>query len=126
MNRRYLFLQFFFLNSVVLYVCSIFKFLIFLYEIFNDSNFVFIICSQGVKIKMDDAGNILIRRYSKSSVFVKSTAATSNEETAIGQDILKLPGYSLEQEKIFKVSTKKYFFTVIVVLKGYAILFKLH
>lgn len=52
---------------------------------------------------MDDAGNILIRRYSKSSVFVKSTAATSNEETAIGQDIVKLPGYSLEQEKIFKV-----------------------
>lgn len=52
---------------------------------------------------MDDAGNILIRRYSKSSVFVKSTAATNNEETAIGQDIMKLPGYSLEQEKIFKV-----------------------
>jgi hypothetical protein len=53
---------------------------------------------------MDDAGNILIRRYSKSSVFVKSTAATTNEETAIGQDIVKLPGYSLEQEKIFKVN----------------------
>lgn len=53
---------------------------------------------------MDDAGNILIRRYSKSSVFVKSTAATSNDETAIGQDIMKLPGYALEQEKIFKVS----------------------
>lgn len=52
---------------------------------------------------MDDAGNILVRRYSKSSVYVKSTAATANEETAIGQDILKLPGYSLEQEKIFKV-----------------------
>ncbi|KAG6447054.1 hypothetical protein O3G_MSEX004713 [Manduca sexta] len=64
---------------------------------------------QGVKIKMDDAGNILIRRYSKSSVFVKSTAATSNEETAIGQDILKLPGYSLEQEKIFKLFDMKKF-----------------
>lgn len=62
-----------------------------------------LLCQQGVKIKMDDAGNILIRRYSKSNVFVKSTAATSNEETAIGQDIVKLPGYSLEQEKIFKV-----------------------
>ncbi|XP_004930030.2 uncharacterized protein LOC114242833 isoform X1 [Bombyx mandarina] len=64
---------------------------------------------QGVKIKMDDAGNILIRRYSKSSVFVKSTAASSNEETAIGQDILKLPGYSLEQEKIFKLFDMKKF-----------------
>lgn len=52
---------------------------------------------------MDDAGNILIRRYSKSSVAVKSTAATTSEETAIGQDVVKLPGYSLEQEKIFKV-----------------------
>lgn len=55
---------------------------------------------------MDDAGNILIRRYSKTSVFVRSTAATANEETAIGQDILKLPGYALEQEKIFKVKFK--------------------
>ncbi|KAF9413580.1 hypothetical protein HW555_008225 [Spodoptera exigua] len=64
---------------------------------------------QGVKIKMDDAGNILIRRYSKSSVFVKSTAATSNEETAIGQDIVKLPGYALEQEKIFKLFDMKKF-----------------
>ncbi|VVC95210.1 unnamed protein product [Leptidea sinapis] len=45
---------------------------------------------QGVKIKMDDAGNILIRRYSKSSVFVKSTAATSSEETAIGQDLFDM------------------------------------
>ncbi|CAG4954220.1 unnamed protein product [Colias eurytheme] len=64
---------------------------------------------QGVKIKMDDAGNILIRRYSKSSVFVKSTAATANEETAIGQDIVKLPGYALEQEKIFKLFDMKKF-----------------
>ncbi|XP_073958359.1 uncharacterized protein [Choristoneura fumiferana] len=64
---------------------------------------------QGVKIKMDDAGNILIRRYSKTSVFVRSTAATANEETAIGQDILKLPGYALDQEKIFKLFDMKRF-----------------
>ncbi|XP_069361523.1 uncharacterized protein exp isoform X2 [Maniola hyperantus] len=64
---------------------------------------------QGVKIKMDDAGNILIRRYSKSNVIVKSTAATSNDETAIGQDIVKLPGYALEQEKIFKLFDMKKF-----------------
>ncbi|XP_048489468.1 uncharacterized protein LOC105391512 isoform X2 [Plutella xylostella] len=64
---------------------------------------------QGVKIKMDDAGNILIRRYSKSSVFVKSTAATNSEETAIGQDVMKMPGYALEQEKIFKLFDMKKF-----------------
>jgi hypothetical protein len=57
-----------------------------------------------VKIKMDDAGNILIRRYSKGNVFVKSTASSPNEETAIGADILKLPNNAIESEKIVKVS----------------------
>lgn len=52
---------------------------------------------------MDDAGNILIRRYSKSNVYVKSTAAAPNDENAIGQDILKLPGQAIEHEKIVKV-----------------------
>lgn len=58
---------------------------------------------QGVKIKMDDAGNILIRRYAKSNVFVKSTTSGPNDETAIGTDILKLPNQALESEKIVKV-----------------------
>lgn len=52
---------------------------------------------------MDDAGNILIRRYSKSNVYVKSTANQPNEETAIGADIMKLPGQAIESEKIVKV-----------------------
>lgn len=68
---------------------------------------------------MDDAGNILIRRYSKSSVFVKSTAANSNEETAIGQDIVKLPGYALEQEKIFKVRIRHILITNTTTLINY-------
>lgn len=59
---------------------------------------------QGVKIKMDDAGNILIRRYSKANVYIKSTASAPNDETAIGADILKLPNQALESEKIVKVS----------------------
>lgn len=58
---------------------------------------------QGVKIKMDDAGNILIRRYAKSNVYIKSTASGPNDETAIGADILKLPNMALESEKIVKV-----------------------
>uniref|UniRef100_A0A182NHY8 MH2 domain-containing protein n=1 Tax=Anopheles dirus TaxID=7168 RepID=A0A182NHY8_9DIPT len=65
--------------------------------------------SQGVKIKMDDAGNILIRRYSKSNVYVKSTANQPNEETAIGADILKLPGQAIESEKIVKLFDMKKF-----------------
>lgn len=52
---------------------------------------------------MDDAGNILIRRYAKSNVYVKSTAANANDETAIGAEILKLPNSALESEKIVKV-----------------------
>lgn len=59
---------------------------------------------QGVKIKMDDAGNILVRRYSKSNVYVKSTAISPNEETAIGTEVLKSPNQSLEHDKVMKVS----------------------
>lgn len=58
---------------------------------------------QGVKIKMDDAGNILIRRYAKSNVYVKSTATNANDETAIGNEILSMPNSALESEKIVKV-----------------------
>lgn len=53
---------------------------------------------------MDDAGNILVRRYAKSNVYVKSTASSPNEETSIGAEILKLPNQALESEKIVKVS----------------------
>lgn len=58
---------------------------------------------------MDDAGNILIRRYSKSNVYVKSTASQPNEETAIGADIMKLPGHAIESEKIVKVSINDWY-----------------
>ncbi|XP_017839767.1 uncharacterized protein LOC108597633 [Drosophila busckii] len=64
---------------------------------------------QGVKIKMDDAGNILVRRYAKSNVFVKSTASNANEETSIGAEILKLPNQALESEKIVKLFDMKKF-----------------
>lgn len=52
---------------------------------------------------MDDAGNILVRRYSKSNVYVKSTAKTPNEETAIGSEVLKAPNHSLDPDKVVKV-----------------------
>ncbi|XP_012162248.1 uncharacterized protein LOC101460458 isoform X1 [Ceratitis capitata] len=64
---------------------------------------------QGVKIKMDDAGNILVRRYAKSNVYIKSTASAPNEETSIGADILKLPNQALESEKIVKLFDMKKF-----------------
>lgn len=55
-----------------------------------------IICAlQGVKVKMDDQGNILIKRVSKAGVFVK----VSSDDNAVSNDILKLPGCALETEK---------------------------
>lgn len=65
--------------------------------------------AQGVKIKMDDAGNILVRRYSRNNVYIKSTANSSKEETAIGNEILKLPNQTLEIEKISKLFDIKKF-----------------
>lgn len=59
---------------------------------------------QGVKVKMDDQGNILVKRVSKCNVYVKSTAAGPGEETSIGSDVLKLPNCALEPEKPVKVS----------------------
>ena len=52
---------------------------------------------------MDDAGNLLIRRYGKSNVYIKSTTTAANEETAIGADVLKAPNQCLEIEKVYKV-----------------------
>lgn len=52
---------------------------------------------------MDDAGNILIRRYGKGNVYIKSTSSTANEETAIGADVLEVPNQCLEIEKVYKV-----------------------
>jgi len=54
---------------------------------------------------MDDNGNILARRYSKSNVFVRGTGNSPSEETAIGSEILKSPNHSLELEKVMKVIT---------------------
>ena len=61
----------------------------------------FLLYLQGFKLKMDDVGNILIKRVSKaSSVRVKNTLT---EESAVSNDILKLPGGMLDPEKPFKV-----------------------
>lgn len=64
---------------------------------------------QGVKIKMDDAGNILVRRYSKSNVFVKTTSSSANDETAIGSEVLKSPNHAVEFDKVAKIFDMKKF-----------------
>ena len=60
---------------------------------------------QGCKIKMDETGNILIKRFSKHAIFIKNTL----EENAVSNDILKLPNGSLELEKPFKLFDMKKF-----------------
>jgi len=60
---------------------------------------------QGCKVKMDETGNILVKRFSKASVYVKNTI----EENAVSNDILKLPNGLLEPEKPFKLFDMKKF-----------------
>lgn len=60
---------------------------------------------QGCKLKMDDMGNILIKRLSKSPVYAKNTL----EETALSNDILKLTNGLLEMDKPFKLFDMKKF-----------------
>ena len=62
----------------------------------------------GVKIKMDDQGNILIKRVSnKCKIFIKNTSPNGTDETSIGSDVLKSGGNnSLEPDKPYKVTLK--------------------
>lgn len=60
---------------------------------------------QGCKIKMDDSGNILVKRIAKSNVYVKVTS----EENSVSNDILKMPHGALEPEKPVKLFDMKKF-----------------
>ncbi|XP_059482966.1 uncharacterized protein LOC132201084 isoform X2 [Neocloeon triangulifer] len=60
----------------------------------------------GIKVKMDDQGNILIKRLSKSQVFVK---VNPNEDNSVAQEITRLPNGSLEPEKPVKLFDMKKF-----------------
>lgn len=59
----------------------------------------------GVKIKMDEAGNIMIKRVSKSNVYVKEI---KTEENSIANDIIRASG-QLEAEKPVKLFDMKKF-----------------
>ena len=61
--------------------------------------------SQGCKIKMDDSGNILIKRIAKANVLVK----IPDSENAVSNEIVKLPHGSLELDKPVKLFDMKKF-----------------
>jgi len=61
--------------------------------------------NQGFKLKMDDMGNILIKRLSKTQVYAKQPL----EESALSNDIIKLSNGLLEFEKPFKLFDMKKF-----------------
>lgn len=61
--------------------------------------------NQGVKIKMDEQGNILIKRLCKNNVYIKPT---SQEDNAIGAEIARNSQGALEHEKPGKVSVPRY------------------
>ncbi|KAK2588203.1 hypothetical protein KPH14_004240 [Odynerus spinipes] len=52
--------------------------------------------NQGVKIKMDEQGNILIKRLCKNNVYIKTT---NQEDNAIGPEIIRNSQGALEHEK---------------------------
>merc|ERR1719189_2339035 len=60
---------------------------------------------QGCKIKMDDSGNILIKRIAKANVFVK----IPDSENAVANEILKVAGGALELDKPVKLFDMKKF-----------------
>lgn len=62
---------------------------------------------EGFKMKMDETGNILVKRYGKSNVLVQNTLQNANDETVIGADIAKLPNHALQVGKSGKVSEQK-------------------
>ncbi|KAH8402350.1 hypothetical protein KR009_011523 [Drosophila setifemur] len=64
----------------------------------------------GFKVKMDDIGNIFIKRYGKSSIYVNSTSQ-GNEETVIGADIIQMPQMSLTAGTSAKLFDMKKFQT---------------
>merc|ERR1719189_3197287 len=60
---------------------------------------------KGCKIKMDDSGNILIKRIAKANVFVK----IPDSENAVANEILKVAGGALELDKPVKLFDMKKF-----------------
>jgi len=61
--------------------------------------------NQGFKLKMDDLGNILIKRLTKSPVYALNTS----EENSLDHEIIKLQNGLLEYEKPFKLFDMKKF-----------------
>ncbi|XP_076325995.1 uncharacterized protein LOC143233546 isoform X2 [Tachypleus tridentatus] len=59
----------------------------------------------GVKVKMDDSGNIIIKRTSKSNVFVKEI---DNEENSVASEVIRNNGL-LEHDKAVKLFDMKKF-----------------
>lgn len=57
---------------------------------------------QGIKLKMDNDGNILVRRASSSPVFVRSTTGNFQEDNCFSSEVVKVQG-QLEADKPVKV-----------------------
>ena len=53
----------------------------------------------GAKVKMDESGNILLKRLSSSQVFVKNPP----DDSAVSNDVMKLPLGLVDIEKPFRV-----------------------
>src|SRR5690242_18996368 len=57
---------------------------------------------QGIKLRMDDEGNILIKPVSSSPVFIRDTGLYSPDDNCLSSEVTRLHG-QLECDKAFKV-----------------------
>ncbi|XP_054157596.1 uncharacterized protein LOC128955942 [Oppia nitens] len=64
----------------------------------------------GVKVKMDDEGNVLVKRLSKTNVYVKGWTRDNDLDTSVSADIIKANGL-LEIQKSVKLFDMKKFQT---------------
>lgn len=63
---------------------------------------------QGIKLKVDDDGNILIKRLSRNAVHVKNWNNGLRDDNAVNNDIIKVNG-KLDQNKAYKLFDMKKF-----------------
>ncbi|XP_055347542.1 uncharacterized protein LOC129594776 isoform X2 [Paramacrobiotus metropolitanus] len=63
---------------------------------------------QGIKLKMDNDGNILVRRASPAAVYVRNTTGSFQDDNCFSSEVIKLQG-QLEADKPFKVFDMKRF-----------------
>ncbi|XP_074601355.1 uncharacterized protein LOC141855289 [Brevipalpus obovatus] len=57
---------------------------------------------QGIKLKLDGVGNILIKRLSRNAVHIKNWSISTRDDNSVSSDIIKVNG-KIDQNKAYKL-----------------------